>query len=354
MENTMKESSGLETHLAGKKDGFTSCGQHSDEDTLVQSVKDATCYYCKLAWEKGLAEMKIEEGNSYEQVWTTNPGSNKGSYMMPDIEIKEDKPEYVYMLMRGHSASLLVLDIDDEPIGWIDTRTLGYESAKEWAKATKYIVPESKGKNMKKVIKEDIFNVISAKDIKELHDNAWELKTEFADVLDKFAKRAKEVSKTLVGLKDKVAAQRLEKDAYDARNAVLKTFFPSTLMKTESNQMNSSKEVVDEGYETDEDAKTELALYMDNEYSIYNQKKSIIANLMRKMKSGKYDPTLAPKLWAYWVESGAKAYAKEFDSASNWSKMFPKPLRDSLAAELAKDEEEKIKNGEYGSDPSKL
>lgn len=124
--------------------------------------------------------------------------------------------------------------------------------------------------------------------------------------------------------------------------------------KEEPNQMNSSKEVVDEAYETDEDAKTELALYMDNEYSIYNQKKSIIANLMRKMKSGKYDPTLAPKLWAYWVESGAKAYAKEYDSSTNWSKMFPKPLRDALAAELAKDEEEKIKNGEYGSDPSKL
>lgn len=207
-------------------------------------------------------------------------------------------------------------------------------------------------------LKEDIFNVISAKDIKELHDNAWELKTEFADALDKFAKKAKEVSKTLVGLKDKVAGQRLEKDAYEARNVVLKNFFPSTLMKTEhkeeSNQMNSSKEAVDEAYETDEDAKTELALYMDNEYSIYNQKKSIIANLMRKMKSGKYDPTLAPKLWAYWVESGAKAYAKEFATPGEWSKMFPKPLRDALAAELAKDEEEKIKNGEYGSDPSKL
>ena len=125
--------------------------------------------------------------------------------------------------------------------------------------------------------------------------------------------------------------------------------------KEEPNQMNSGKEVaVDEGYETDEDAKTELALYMDNEYSIYNQKKSIIANLMRKMKSGKYDPILAPKLWAYWVESGAKAYAKEFATPGEWSKMFPKPLRDALAAELAKDEEEKIKNGEYGSDPSKL
>jgi len=39
------------THLEGKS-GFTACGERAHDDTLVESVKDATCHYCKQAWEK--------------------------------------------------------------------------------------------------------------------------------------------------------------------------------------------------------------------------------------------------------------------------------------------------------------
>ena len=40
-----------DTHLEGKK-GHTLCGERAYDDTLVESVKDASCHYCKQGWEK--------------------------------------------------------------------------------------------------------------------------------------------------------------------------------------------------------------------------------------------------------------------------------------------------------------
>lgn len=74
----------------------------------------------------------------------------------------------------------------------------------------------------------------------------------------------------------------------------------------------------------------ELDLYMENESSLYPQKKSILANIQRRLKSGKYDHALAPKLWGYWVTSGAKKYGQEFPGAK-----FNKATRDALAQEFA-------------------
>jgi hypothetical protein len=47
------------------------------------------------------------------------------SIFLPDIEIKEDKPEYVYVPLRGDSASLAVFNLDDRCIGWINSSNLG-------------------------------------------------------------------------------------------------------------------------------------------------------------------------------------------------------------------------------------
>lgn len=45
------QASGRTKHLSGKS-GRTLCGETAHADTIVDSVKDATCYYCKQAWEK--------------------------------------------------------------------------------------------------------------------------------------------------------------------------------------------------------------------------------------------------------------------------------------------------------------
>jgi len=93
----------------------------------------------------------------------------------------------------------------------------------------------------------------------------------------------------------------------------------------------------------------DLELFMENEGKIHNQKKSIIDNIKRKMKKGQYDPNLAPKLWMYWVESGAKEYIKQHASpGTRMPDLFPKSLRMALAEKLAKEYEKAIKDGEYG------
>lgn len=98
----------------------------------------------------------------------------------------------------------------------------------------------------------------------------------------------------------------------------------------------------------DEVAARELDLYAENTSQLYPQFQSIIANIKRRVKKGTYDPKLAPQLWMYWYESAAKQYAKEFASSqSEWSRIFPKALREHLAKQRAKDEYENVLRGEY-------
>jgi hypothetical protein len=96
----------------------------------------------------------------------------------------------------------------------------------------------------------------------------------------------------------------------------------------------------------DEDVLEDLELFMDNTASLHAKFNSIIANLKRKMESGKYDPNMSPKLWLYWVESGVKAYAKEFNA--NPRTMFPMELKKTLAERLAKRYDPAVQSGEYG------
>ena len=98
----------------------------------------------------------------------------------------------------------------------------------------------------------------------------------------------------------------------------------------------------------DTDLMDELRLYMENESSLYGNKKAIITNIMRKKKAGKYDANLAPKLWQYWVDAGADKYVKEFHMGSSRS-VFPTELRRKLAEELARDESKLIDEGEYSN-----
>jgi hypothetical protein len=97
----------------------------------------------------------------------------------------------------------------------------------------------------------------------------------------------------------------------------------------------------------DESAARELDLYAENESALYGQFKSIIANVKRKIESGKYDAAKAPKLWGYWYEAAARRYVKEFGGEVRTA--FPASLRGQLAKERAKDEYQKIMGGEYGA-----
>lgn len=77
-----------------------------------------------------------------------------------------------------------------------------------------------------------------------------------------------------------------------------------------------------------------LGLFAENTSELYNQKKSILANIQRRLKKGTYDHALAPKLWMFWVNNAAKLYRKEYEG-STYQETFNKATREALAKELA-------------------
>lgn len=79
----------------------------------------------------------------------------------------------------------------------------------------------------------------------------------------------------------------------------------------------------------------ELVLYITNDGALYRGRATAIANsLKRKVRSGKYDPALAPKAWMYLVDDGVRKYDKEFGSGTG--RLFlNKATREAIAEELA-------------------
>lgn len=57
---------------------------------------------------------------------------------IPEVEIKEDKPEYNYAPLRGYGFILAVFDLDDKCVGYIGSNVLGYDSVKEWMEKSGY------------------------------------------------------------------------------------------------------------------------------------------------------------------------------------------------------------------------
>jgi hypothetical protein len=87
-------------------------------------------------------------------------------------------------------------------------------------------------------------------------------------------------------------------------------------------------------------AKEELHLFIDNDRRFsYNSPEGIglavRENLLKKIKKGTYDHTLAAKGWLHVVDAAAQAYAKEFDDAKRWHVMFNAPTRRAVAREQA-------------------
>ena len=102
--------------------------------------------------------------------------------------------------------------------------------------------------------------------------------------------------------------------------------------------------------------KRELELFIMNDQDLYRQMfMPIIMNLARKMKRGVYNHQMAPKLWQYLVDQGAKKYVMQHGGTVR--NTFPKQARMELAKEIADEQMEMLKAGEYsiatGYDPKK-
>jgi hypothetical protein len=90
----------------------------------------------------------------------------------------------------------------------------------------------------------------------------------------------------------------------------------------------------------------ELALFTVNDGTLYRQRaQPIMANLRKKIRSGKYDAAKALKLWAYLADAGAQAYTKEFGTPGpNGSYgVFSKADRALAAQEIAEHYDEELR-----------
>ena len=102
--------------------------------------------------------------------------------------------------------------------------------------------------------------------------------------------------------------------------------------------------------------KRELELFIMNDQDLYRQMfMPIIMNLARKMKRGVYNHQMAPKLWQYLVDQGARKYVMQ--NGGTVRNTFPKQARIELAKDMADEQMEMLKAGEYsiatGYDPKK-
>lgn len=107
------------------------------------------------------------------------------------------------------------------------------------------------------------------------------------------------------------------------------------------------------GAPADEDAATELVLYIENTSDLSpdgprGQGHDVMLNALRKWRKGTYNPELAVKLFGYLVETGAKRYAKEMGSSEReWSTMFTPATRREAARQLEASFRNSAELGEY-------
>lgn len=64
---------------------------------------------------------------------------NHHDILMPDVEVFVKDPTHVYVPLQGWCSLLMVYNAQDNLVGWINTRTLGYETAGEWMRGTGWI-----------------------------------------------------------------------------------------------------------------------------------------------------------------------------------------------------------------------
>ena len=96
----------------------------------------------------------------------------------------------------------------------------------------------------------------------------------------------------------------------------------------------------------DVQAKRELQLFLDKDPRMNSRKTEFLNVAAKKMRAGKYDHTLAGKLWLYWVNEGAKKYSSDYGSGA-MSNIFSPATREAVASDVARREYDALANGEY-------
>lgn len=96
---------------------------------------------------------------------------------------------------------------------------------------------------------------------------------------------------------------------------------------------------------SDDDVR-ELVLYITNKAELYNQIKSVIKNMKRKVARNQYDPDRTIDAFVYVAKDGAKMYDKEFGSYNGSSTWLNKDTIREVARQLRDYYEEEIMEDE--------
>lgn len=153
-----------------------------------------------------------------------------------------------------------------------------------------------------------------------------------------------------------VAEKLSYEDAYRPLNEPLSVTVPLGYGMREHERMrnnNLNEDAMHSNARTtvaDDTAAHELELYLTNDAALFgpqSQAEAVRQNLLRKIKSGTFDFERSVQAWMYVVESGAKAYAKEFAKPSEWSAMFNAATRRAVARSLAEEFYTEAKLGNY-------
>lgn len=96
-------------------------------------------------------------------------------------------------------------------------------------------------------------------------------------------------------------------------------------------------------------AAREIALYADNDYQLYKQRKEpILKNLGKKHKKGNYDIEKAAKLWRYYIDAAMQKYHKDFGSKGDkWFELLEPSDRQLLALDYANETKQEFDLGNY-------
>lgn len=157
---------------------------------------------------------------------------------------------------------------------------------------------------------------------------------------------AERLSERVGGAVDKVPMTREQLDEYLA--AIVRLEALDYVMSHRSRYSQNAPR----GGPVDEAAAEALELWIDNTANLSpggpsGKGRAIVINLMRKVRKGKYDPALAPKIWMYLVDDGAKDYVKHDDERRPWHVKFNMATRKALAERYARRFEEEVEAGEW-------
>lgn len=93
----------------------------------------------------------------------------------------------------------------------------------------------------------------------------------------------------------------------------------------------------------------ELRLFGDNDGNLHRQSfQPVVSNLGKKMDKGVYDAEKATKLWGYHADKAAQAYHKQHGAPGQaWHQMFSPAVRKEAAGHWERENQGRIKRGEF-------